>query len=48
MASEGQNLVVPEAFRELVEELVARSEARGDSCVELSELSELDALRSAA
>ncbi len=41
MASEGQNVVVPEAVQRLVEQLVARSEARGDSCVELSELSEL-------
>jgi RNA polymerase primary sigma factor len=41
MAGEGDNLVVPEAVQELVDQLVARSEARGDACVELSELSEL-------
>src|ERR1700726_4213857 len=41
MASDGENLVVPEPVRELVDQLAARSEARGDSCVELSELSEL-------
>ncbi len=32
---------VPDGVQELVDQLVARSEARGDSCVELSELSEL-------
>ena len=41
MAGEGDIVVVPEAAQELVDQLVARGEARGDSCVELSELSEL-------
>ena len=41
MANETDNPAVPEAVQELVDQLVARSEARGDSCVELSELSEL-------
>jgi RNA polymerase primary sigma factor len=39
--SESEHSVVPEAVQELVEQLVTRSEARGESCVELSELSEL-------
>jgi RNA polymerase primary sigma factor len=41
MAGEGDNIVVPESVQDLVDRLVARSEARGDSCLELSELSEL-------
>jgi RNA polymerase primary sigma factor len=41
MASESENLTVPEAVRELVDQLVARAEAGEDSCVELSELSEI-------
>jgi RNA polymerase primary sigma factor len=41
MANERDNSVVPEAVQELVEQLAARSESRGDPCVELSELSEL-------
>jgi RNA polymerase primary sigma factor len=41
MASESENSVVPESVQELVDQLVARAETRGDSCVELSELSEL-------
>src|SRR5438270_3241933 len=41
MAGERDSVVVPEAVQELVDQLVARGEARGDSCVELSELSEL-------
>jgi len=41
MASESENLVASESVQELVDQLVTRAEARGDSCVELSELSEL-------
>jgi RNA polymerase primary sigma factor len=41
MASESENSTVPEAVQELVDQLVARAEVRGDSCVELSELSEI-------
>src|SRR5579884_2396914 len=41
MASESENSVVSESVQELVDQLVARAEARGESCVELSELSEL-------
>jgi RNA polymerase primary sigma factor len=41
MASESEDSVVPEAVQELLEQLVARAEARDESCVELSELSEL-------
>jgi len=41
MASDNETSVVPEAVQELVDRLMARSEARGDSCVELSELSEI-------
>ena len=41
MASEGETSAVPDAVQQLVDQLVARSEVRGDSCVELSELSEL-------
>ena len=41
MASESEHSVVSESVQELVDQLVRRAEARGDSCVELSELSEL-------
>ena len=41
MADKGEDLAATEPVQELVDQLVARSEARGDSCVELSELSEL-------
>src|SRR5512142_108984 len=41
MASESENSVASESIQELVDQLVTRAEARGDSCVELSELSEL-------
>jgi RNA polymerase primary sigma factor len=41
MASETENSVASESIQELVDQLVTRAEARGDSCVELSELSEL-------
>src|ERR1700729_4587850 len=41
MASEDESLAGGDAVRELVDQLAARGEARGDSCVELSELSEL-------
>jgi RNA polymerase primary sigma factor len=41
MASESEHSTVPEAVQELVDRLVARAEVRGDSCVELSELSEI-------
>ncbi len=41
MAGESENVVVPDEIQELVDRLVARGEARGESCVELSELSEL-------
>jgi RNA polymerase primary sigma factor len=41
MVSEREDSAVPDAVQELVDQLVARSETRGDSCVELSELSEL-------
>jgi len=41
MAGEVNNVMVPDAVQELVDALLARSEARGDGCVELSELSEL-------
>jgi RNA polymerase primary sigma factor len=41
MASESEHSVVSESVQELVDQLVKRAEARGDSCVELSELSEL-------
>jgi RNA polymerase primary sigma factor len=41
MASETENSVASETIQELVDQLVTRAEARGDSCVELSELSEL-------
>src|SRR5580693_697231 len=41
MDSERENSAVSEGVQELVNQLLARSEARGDSCVELSELSEL-------
>src|SRR6201994_34256 len=41
MASESEHSVVSESVQELVDQLVRRAEARGESCVELSELSEL-------
>jgi RNA polymerase primary sigma factor len=41
MANESDNLVASESIQELVDQLVTRAAARGDSCVELSELSEL-------
>jgi RNA polymerase primary sigma factor len=41
MASESESSVASETVQELVDQLVTRAEARGDSCVELSELSEL-------
>src|ERR1700733_1852163 len=41
MASDNETSVVPEAVQELVDQLVARAEAREESCVELSELSEI-------
>jgi RNA polymerase primary sigma factor len=41
MARERENSAPSGAVQELVDQLLARSEARGDSCVELSELSEL-------
>ena len=41
MASESENLTVPEAVQDLADQLVARAEVRGDPCVELSELSEI-------
>jgi RNA polymerase primary sigma factor len=41
MSSESESSVASETVQELVEQLVTRAEARGDSCVELSELSEL-------
>jgi RNA polymerase primary sigma factor len=41
MASESESSVASESVQELVDQLVTRSEARGESCVELSELSEL-------
>jgi len=41
MANEDEISAVPDGVGELVDQLVTRSEARGDGCVELSELSEL-------
>ena len=41
MVSKREDSTVPDAVRELVDQLATRGEARGDSCVELSELSEL-------
>jgi RNA polymerase primary sigma factor len=41
MASESEHSAAPEAVQELVNQLLARAEAREDSCVELSELSEI-------
>jgi RNA polymerase primary sigma factor len=41
MANEGETSIVPESVQELVDQLVTRGEARGEACVELSELSEL-------
>jgi RNA polymerase primary sigma factor len=40
MANEAENSGASESVQELVDQLVTRSEARGDGCVELSELSE--------
>jgi RNA polymerase primary sigma factor len=39
--SESEQSVIPEAVHELVDRLASRAEARGESCVDLSELSEL-------
>jgi RNA polymerase primary sigma factor len=41
MADDAESPAVTNAVQELIDQLIARSEARGDSCVELSELSEL-------
>jgi RNA polymerase primary sigma factor len=41
MASESESSVASESVQELVDQLMTRAETRGDSCVELSELSEL-------
>jgi RNA polymerase primary sigma factor len=41
MISKSEDSAVPDAVQVLVDQLAARGEARGDSCVELSELSEL-------
>jgi RNA polymerase primary sigma factor len=41
MANEAENPGVSETVQELVDQLVTRGEARGDGCIELSELSEL-------
>jgi RNA polymerase primary sigma factor len=41
MVSEGENFAAGDAVQQLVDQLVTRSEARGESCIELSELSEL-------
>jgi RNA polymerase primary sigma factor len=41
MANQSESSLVSETVQELVDQLVTRAEARGDSCVELSELSEL-------
>src|SRR5438270_3491679 len=41
MANQGEISVVPEGVQELVDGLVRRGEARGEGCVDLSELSEL-------
>ncbi|HET6870912.1 MAG TPA: sigma-70 family RNA polymerase sigma factor [Solirubrobacteraceae bacterium] len=41
MANDSESSVTSESVQELVDQLVTRAEARGDSCVELSELSEL-------
>jgi hypothetical protein len=41
MANEAENSGASESVQELVDQLVTRAEARGDGCVELSELSEL-------
>jgi RNA polymerase primary sigma factor len=41
MASEDENLGAANSVQELVDQLVVRSDARGESCIELSELSEL-------
>jgi RNA polymerase primary sigma factor len=41
MANEAENAGGSETVQELVDQLVTRGEARGDGCIELSELSEL-------
>ena len=41
MADEAENSGASESVQEIVDRLVTRAEARGDGCVELSELSEL-------
>jgi RNA polymerase primary sigma factor len=41
MPGEADGFTIPEPVQELVEQLAARGEARGEGCVELSELSEL-------
>jgi RNA polymerase primary sigma factor len=41
MANHSESSVASESVQELVDQLMTRAEARGDSCVELSELSEL-------
>ncbi len=41
MASEDENLAAANSVQELVDQLVARSDVRGELCIELSELSEL-------
>jgi RNA polymerase primary sigma factor len=41
MANEAESPGVSETVQELVDQLVTRGEARGDNCIELSELSEL-------
>ncbi len=41
MVSEGENFAAGDAVQQLVDQLVAQSEARGESCIELSGLSEL-------
>ena len=41
MANEAEDQVVPELVQELLDQLLARGEARSEGCVELSELSEL-------
>jgi RNA polymerase primary sigma factor len=41
MANEAENSGASESVQELVDQLATRAEARGDGCVELSELSEL-------
>jgi len=41
MTEEAEDRIVPESVQELVDQLVTRGEARGEACLELSELSEL-------